>query len=90
MKDIAKQMILNTIERIVKNNLKAAKFFKAGGYSQDDVKTFHKKVMMLCYILYPEIEAVRAFIEKEHPEYKYIVDFVEDTVKEHERTEVEG
>ena len=86
MKEIAKAMALTTVEKIVKHNLKAGRMFRSGDYDKTDVKSYHKKLLNLCYILYPELIAVRAFIEKEHPEYLYVMDFVEKTVQEQEST----
>jgi hypothetical protein len=83
MKKIAKAMALATVEKIAKHNMKAAQLFKSGNYNKNvDSKSFHKKLLNLCYIIYPEIDAVRDFIEKEHPEYAYIIDFVEKLVLE--------
>ena len=92
MNIVAKAMILATVEKIVKHNMKAAQLFKSGKYDKShdtrvhDIKSFHKKLLNLCYILSPEIEAVRAFIEKDHPEYTYIIDFVEKMVAEDKDT----
>ncbi len=77
LESLFKEMVLNTIEAIIKHNNKAADMVKSGDFSKDDVALFHKKLLNLVHILYPVKDVARVFIEKEHPEYVYILDYVE-------------
>jgi len=74
-----KEMVLNTIEAIIKHNNKAAEMVKNGNFDKEDVANFHKKLLNLVHIIYPVRNVARMFVQKEHPEYVYIMDFVEKT-----------
>ena len=82
-----KEMVLNTIEAIIKHNNKAGDMIRSGDYSKDDVALFHKKLLNLVHILYPVRNIARMFIQKEHPEYVYILDYVEKVYAELEGAE---
>lgn len=77
-----KEMVLNTIEAIIKHNNKAGDMIKSGDYSKEDVGLFHKKLLNLVHILHPVRNIARMFISKEHPEYVYILDYVEKVYAE--------
>lgn len=74
-----KEMVLNAIEGIIKHNNKAAEMVRSGDFNKEDVASFHKKLLNLVHILYPVRNVARMFIQKEHPEFEYILDFVEKT-----------
>jgi translation initiation factor 2B subunit (eIF-2B alpha/beta/delta family) len=84
---IAKQMFLNNIEELVKHHVKLQKMYRTKDLSPENVRKWHKEELNLCYIAYPEIEAMRSFIEKEYPEFIYMVDHIETTIKSHESEE---
>jgi hypothetical protein len=83
-KRIAKQMFLNVIEQLIKHHAKLQLLYRTGTLDKEQINKFHKEELNLCYIAYPEIDAMRGFIESEHPEYKYMVDHIEATIKAHE------
>ena len=80
-----KEMTLNTIEAIIKHNNKAGDMIRGGDFNKEDVALFHKKLLNLVHILYPVRNIARVFIQSEHPEYVYILDYVERVY-----TELEG
>lgn len=84
---IAKQMFLNVISQLSKHHAKLHMMYRAKEISKEAVRKWHKEELNLCYIAYPEIDAMRSFIEKEYPEYTYMVDHIENTVKSHEMPE---
>lgn len=79
---IAKHMIIGTVEAIIKHNTKAAELIRTGNYSKDDIASYNKKLLNLIYIIYPVLDVARRYLQVEHPEYLYILDFVERTYKE--------
>jgi hypothetical protein len=84
---VAKQMFLNVIAQLSKHHVKLHLMYRNNLISKEDIRRWHKEELNLCYIAYPEIDAMRSFIEKEHPEFIYMVDHIENTVKSHESTE---
>jgi len=82
LEKLFKEMVLNTVEGIIKHNNKAGEMVKGGDFNKEDVASFHKKLLNLVHILYPVRNEARMFIQKEHPEFVYILDFVEKTYTE--------
>lgn len=82
---IAKEVFLNVIQELVKHQAKLQLLYRSNKLEdKEEVKKWHKEELNLCYIAYPEIEAMRDFINKEHPEFAYMVDYIEKTVKSEE------
>lgn len=79
LEKLFKEMVLNTVEAIIKHNNKAADMVKSGDFNKEDVANFHKKLLNLVHILYPVRNESRIFLQAEHPEFVYILDFVEKT-----------
>lgn len=72
-----KEMVLSTVEAIIKHNNKAAEMIRTGDYDEDDKALFKKKILNLVHILYPVRDISRVFLQDEHPEYLHILDYVE-------------
>lgn len=89
LQDVSKAIVLSTIEAIIKHNNKAAEMIRSGNYNKEDIADFSKKLMNLIYIIYPSMAYAREFITKEHPEFLYILDFVEKTYNECEDTSID-
>lgn len=80
-----KLMTLNTVEAIVKLNTKISACLasnRAADEKQEKLDTYEKKLMNLVYILYAGKEFARNYLQEEHKEYLYILDFVERKYKE--------
>lgn len=85
LESLFEDMILNTIEAIIKHNNRAADMIRSGDFDKDDISAFHKKLLNLVHIIHSVKDVAREFITKEHPEYVYILDYAEKVY-----TELEG
>ncbi len=81
-KEIMKKIFLRNIEELVKHQAKLQLLYRSDKLSdKEEIKKWRKEEEYLCHMVYPEIEAMRAFIEKEHPEFIYMVDHIQSTVE---------
>lgn len=82
LETLFKEMVLGAIEAIIKHNSQAGFMIKSINYCKEDVALFHKKLLNLAHILHPVEDIARIFIQKEYPEYVYILDYIEKVYEE--------
>jgi hypothetical protein len=81
LNSLVKQMIIDTFEAIIKLNTKAAELVLQSP-TPDQILTHNKQLLNLMHIIYPVRDTVRKIIMAEMPEYEYLLDFVETSMKQ--------